>query len=136
MIGEAKIGSIAFGSWQDLRNYIPGLPGSRYSWQIFGTVNIVRAGNYEWCSSSDDGSILYIDNQMVVNNDGLHGAPGPNPCKTISMSPGEHKVLVNGFQNEGGIYQDVTYSGPDTGNRRKRPRSVSTTGMEAAAAAA
>jgi hypothetical protein len=123
--GEAKIQYVYFRDYNDIRNMVPATPTSRYAWQIYGKVHVEIPGQYEWCSSSDDGSHLYIDSKKVVDNDGLHGQPGPKPCGKIQLNQGDHSVVVVGFQNEGGIYQDLTWKGPDTGNLWKRPKSFS-----------
>jgi len=47
--------------------------------QFKGFINITEAGQHSFNSSSDDGSVVRIGNQVVVNNDGGHGAPGPAP---------------------------------------------------------
>ena len=36
-------------------------------------ITITKAGQYKFYTTSDDGSRLYIDDNLVVNNDGLHG---------------------------------------------------------------
>ncbi|MDB4691889.1 hypothetical protein OAH23_15880, partial [Verrucomicrobia bacterium] len=47
--------------------------------QFTGFLNVAEAGQHAFRSSSDDGSVVRIGNQIVVNNDGGHGAPGPAP---------------------------------------------------------
>ena len=47
--------------------------------QFTGFLNVPEAGQHAFRSSSDDGSVVRIGNQIVVNNDGGHGAPGPAP---------------------------------------------------------
>ena len=47
--------------------------------QFKGLLNITEAGQHDFRSESDDGSVVFIGNQVVVNNDGGHGAPGPAP---------------------------------------------------------
>lgn len=47
--------------------------------QFNGFLNITEAGQHSFSSSSDDGSVVRIGNQVVVNNDGGHGQPGPAP---------------------------------------------------------
>jgi len=37
-----------------------------------GFIDVPADGQYTFYTSSDDGSKLYIDNQLVVNNDGEH----------------------------------------------------------------
>ena len=47
--------------------------------QFNGFLHITEAGQHSFSSSSDDGSVVRIGNQVVVNNDGGHGQPGPAP---------------------------------------------------------
>ena len=47
--------------------------------QFKGLINIKEAGQHDFRSESDDGVVVWIGNQRVVNNDGGHGAPGPTP---------------------------------------------------------
>jgi hypothetical protein len=47
--------------------------------QFKGYVAIDEAGLHTFRSASDDGSVVFVGNQVVVNNDGGHGAPGPAP---------------------------------------------------------
>ena len=47
--------------------------------QFTGLLNVAEAGQHSFRSSSDDGSVVRIGNQIVVNNDGGHGSPGPAP---------------------------------------------------------
>jgi len=35
-------------------------------WVIYGKVQIERAGTYQFCSTSDDGSFLFVDGMRVV----------------------------------------------------------------------
>ena len=38
-----------------------------------GEITIPSDGDYSFRTTSDDGSMLFIDRQLVVDNDGLHG---------------------------------------------------------------
>jgi hypothetical protein len=40
--------------------------------EVTGNINIATAGTYQFRLTSDDGSRLRIDNQVVINHDGLH----------------------------------------------------------------
>jgi hypothetical protein len=122
-VGEAKVEYIYFRSLGDLRRYVRNTPGSKYAWQVYGKVQVDVSGKYEFCSRSDDGSLLYVGKTKVVDNDRLHGAI--NKCGKIQLNKGQHDVTLIGFQNYGGIYQDMTYRGPDTHNVWRRPKSVS-----------
>jgi len=89
---------------------------SAASWS--GMIQISQAGNYTFYSSSDDGSRLYIDGNLAVNNDVLR-AYGDGTSTTVSLTPGLHTFLELFFQ--GGSYAGVeaSYQGPDTGGLRE-----------------
>ena len=36
-------------------------------------MNFDEDGTYKLCITSDDGSKVYVRNELVINNDGLHG---------------------------------------------------------------
>jgi hypothetical protein len=65
-----------------------------------GCIDIAVTGTYTFYTNSDDGSLLYVDEQLVVNNDGLHGMrekPG-----TIDLTAGQRiNVRVEFFENGG-----------------------------------
>jgi len=123
-VGEKKVKDIYVRSNSDFRRQIPGMPGSNYAWIYYGTINVKRGGTYTFCSTSDDGSFLYVDGHKVVNNDGLHGAR--KVCRTKKLRRGTHKVTVKGFNHHGGAYQRASYSGPDTNGRNRRMVSLPT----------
>lgn len=120
--GEANVNYIKFTTTAQLQALVSQTPNQLYAWVAYGKLNIRTAGTYSLCSISDDGSYLYVDKKEVVNNDGLHGAV--NKCGSMVLSVGLHEILVAGFQNYGGVYQDVSYSGPDTLNVYKPIRSA------------
>jgi hypothetical protein len=123
-VGEKKTKDIYVRSNSDFMRLIPGMPGSNYAWIYYGTIDVKRGGTYTFCSTSDDGSFLYVDGHKVVNNDGLHGAR--KVCRTKELRRGKHTVTVKGFNAGGGAYQRATYSGPDTNNRNRRMVSLPT----------
>ena len=67
-------------------------------------------GQYTFFTNSDDGSQLFIDGQMVVNNDGLH-APVEKQG-SIALTAGEHDIVVTVFEKTGGQSLAVQWSGP------------------------
>jgi hypothetical protein len=76
-------------------------------------IEIKMAGTYAFQTCSDDGSNLYVSNQRVVNNDGLHGTY----CRegSIYLGAGMIAITVNFFENGGGAVCYVKWKGPDTG---------------------
>lgn len=80
------------------------------------TLNMPTAGDYEFMTNSDDGSRLYIDGGLVVDNDGLH-APVVETA-SVSLSAGSHSLRVEFFEKGGGQVIDVAYR---TGNPAFEP---------------
>jgi len=109
---------------EDFMREITSTPSHDYAWIYYGTVMIAREGVYTFCSTSDDGSMLIVDDKKLVDNDGLHGAQ--QRCAATKLSTGKHTVAVKGFQAGGGAYQTATYAGPDTEGVARRMVSVAT----------
>jgi hypothetical protein len=75
-----------------------------------GYINVPTDGQYTFYTSSDDGSILYIDGVQVVNNDGPHGLQ--EHLGTIGLQAGFHAISVGYFNQTGDKGLQVSYSGP------------------------
>ena len=65
-----------------------------------GYINIPEDGIYSFYLSSDDGSMLYINGQVIIDNDGLH-APGEVTDQT-ALKKGYHPIEVQYFDHGGG----------------------------------
>ena len=76
-----------------------------------GTVNVSAAASYDFQINSDDGSRLYIDGQLVVDNDGVH-AP-VTVGGSIFLNPGSYPLRVEFFERFGGQVLEVTYQGAE-----------------------
>jgi len=75
-----------------------------------GEMKILETGDYTFFLSSNDGSRLYIDDKLVIDNDGLHGTiekPGD-----IKLSAGKHKFELSYFQAGGKTSLELLMSGP------------------------
>jgi hypothetical protein len=84
-----------------LRDFTEGFPGvtKRQEWfaiEYTGKFWIEKPGLYRFALTSDDGSRLYIDDQMVVDNDGVH--PAVTKSGTVELSGGIHAIRVQYFQ--------------------------------------
>ncbi len=77
-----------------------------------GQLNVTSGGTYTFQNSSDDGSLLFVDGQQVVDDDGPHGMQ--TVAGTIYLAPGAHQVTVEYAQSGGGAGIIAQYSGPDT----------------------
>ncbi|WP_394774883.1 family 20 glycosylhydrolase [Flavobacterium sp.] len=65
-----------------------------------GYINIPETGNYTISTLSDDGSKLFIDNELVVNNDGIHWLN--EAYGAVKLEKGFHKIYINYFDQIGG----------------------------------
>ncbi|NOZ26559.1 MAG: hypothetical protein GXP39_00715 [Chloroflexi bacterium] len=73
--------------------------GERFSILWRGKIAAPRAGPYIFGTRSDDGSYVYIDGQLVVDNGGHHGAEYREG--RIDLSQGFHDIEVRYFQDGG-----------------------------------
>jgi hypothetical protein len=73
---------------------------SNFITHAIGNINITDAGNYTFRLTSDDGSRLSIDDQVVVDHDGLHGETSKDG--TITLTAGYHSLRVEFFEAGGG----------------------------------
>jgi len=82
-----------------------------YALTFEGVIQIKNNGIYEFYIQSNDGTRLFIDNKVVINHDGPHGADIEKTGK-ITLSKGNHPIRLHYFQAGGGMYLQVKYSGP------------------------
>lgn len=78
-----------------------------------GNIFIRDADVYVYELSSDDGSRLWIDDELVIDNDGLHSAQA-RPGR-IALGPGWHAILVGWFNKTGGA--ELSLSGGSLGTK-------------------
>ena len=79
-----------------------------FAMNFSGYILVPSDGQYTFYTNSDDGSNLYIDNQLVVNNDGLHGSK--EVSGTVGLQAGYHAISTAFFQQFGGQVFTVSYS--------------------------
>jgi len=83
---------------RDFREGFPGIT-DRFEWfaiRYTGSFHVMEDGKYRFQLRSDDGSRLYIDNRLVVDNDGAH--PARTKSGRIRLSEGNHNIRVEYFQ--------------------------------------
>jgi putative heme-binding domain-containing protein len=86
------------------------LADDAFALRFSGMLQVPKAGKYTFHLSSDDGSRLYLDGKLVVNNDGLHGMGDKNG--SVDLSAGPHAIVVTYFDNGGGDGLNLSWSGP------------------------
>jgi PKD repeat protein len=91
--------------------------GVRYT----GYVEVPENGEYTFYTDSDDGSRLYIGDELVVDNSGLHAAT--EESGTIQLQDGRHAITVTYFEHGGGEVLDVRWNGPGISGEQTIPES-------------
>ena len=77
----------------------PGVSSNLVEWfaiHFEAYLNITVSGTYKFKLASDDGSKLFIDDTLVINNDGVHAIQ--SKTGNINLTVGQHKLVVDYFQ--------------------------------------
>lgn len=98
---------------------------SDFAFRFRGVIQIEVAGSYTFYTSSDDGSRLYVDGFLVVDNDGLHGAQ--ERSGTIALAAGYHEIEVGFFERGGQESLAVSFSSPSLAKQPIPPDLLSPT---------
>ena len=83
--------------------------------QITGNIEVEEGGTFDFHIGGDDGVVLYINGQEVVDNDGLHGFR--TRSGEIDLEPGTHVIEVRYFENYGHAGLKVEWEGPGLDGR-------------------
>jgi hypothetical protein len=65
-----------------------------------GSISIPTSGDYTFYLLSDDGSKLYIDGKLIVDNDDCHG--DLEKSGNIQLAEGKHEIRIDYFDNING----------------------------------
>lgn len=87
------------------------LPRETHIAAVFeGGIEIPTNGTYTFYLASDDGSKLYINDDVVVDNDGDHGVI--TKSGSITLTEGRHPIRVAWFNGGGGYWLGTYIEGP------------------------
>jgi len=87
-----------------------------YALRFTGTLYVAQTDDFIFYSESNDGSRLYIDGNLIVNNDGVHNLI--EVSGTTALAAGEHSIVLEYFQNRGTEGLTVSWS---SSNIAKQP---------------
>lgn len=90
----------------------PRLRNDNFGFVFTGTLNVPAGGRWTFFTKSDDGSRLYVDGTLVVNNDGLHAVV--EASGTVELQAGSHALRVEYFELGGEESLEVLWEGPGT----------------------
>ncbi|NOY77611.1 MAG: glycoside hydrolase family 92 protein [Calditrichaeota bacterium] len=86
-----------------------------------GYIKIPADGIYTFYSLSDDGSAVFIDGELIVDNDGSHRAR--ERSSRVGLKAGFHAIRVKHFQIGGTPKLEIKWQGPGI-EEQKIPASV------------
>ncbi len=84
-----------------------------------GYLQVPNDGLYTLHLTSDDGSRMYVHDELLVDNDGLHGmleARGQ-----MALRAGYHPIRVEWFNARGALGFEIRWSGPGVGRKAEIP---------------
>ncbi|MEL7251012.1 MAG: family 16 glycoside hydrolase [Bacteroidota bacterium] len=90
--------------------------------EVTGYLRIPKTNNYTFRLTSDDGSVLFIDEEEVINNDGFHGDTSIDG--EVILAEGYHPFRALFFQGLGGRTFRLTWRSFDTQRFEPVPSSV------------
>ncbi|TKB96007.1 family 20 glycosylhydrolase [Pedobacter cryophilus] len=82
-----------------------------YGLVFTGFINVNESANFEFSLYSDDGSKLYIDDQLIIDNDGKHSRY--ERAAGVLLKSGLHKIKVAYFDDGPGSTLRVSVKGTD-----------------------
>ncbi len=66
---------------------------------FYGFIKIEKEGEYTFYLNSDDGSKLFLNNSLLIDNDGLHG--GKDVSARTFLKTGKHSIKILYFESSG-----------------------------------
>jgi hypothetical protein len=94
----------------------------QFSLRFDGIIHVHEAGDYTFYTTSDDGSRLYLDGQLVVDNGGLHGPE--EKAGTVRLAAGGHRLTVTFFEQGGGEVVTAAWQGPGVARQEIPPEAL------------
>ena len=85
-------------------------PGDYFAYKFYGQIMIPTTGTYTFYTTSDDGSNILIDGNVIVNNDYLQGPT--ERSGQVYLTAGVHDFESNFFEYTGGESMIAQISGP------------------------
>jgi len=89
-----------------------------YAELLKGILTIPQSGFYTLYLSSDDGSVLWIGNTKLIDNDGYHAAV-EQPCR-VDLKAGSYPIRIGFFQAGGDQSLGLQVEGPRV-NKQSMP---------------
>ena len=88
----------------------------QFAMRFDGYIRVPATGVYTFFLRSDDGSRMWMDGALLIDNDGLHSSL--EKSAPVALDKGLHQVAVAMFEQSGGFELDVAWSGPGVTRQR------------------
>jgi hypothetical protein len=95
-----------------------------------GFISIPSSGKWSFFSESDDGSKVYIDNILLIDNDGTHGMF--EKSNSVDLGAGSHTIRVEFFNGDGPGGLVLRWSGPSVPKQLIPPSALFTSSTSGA----
>ena len=105
LIGQnSTVSVINFQTAANFQYFVSNTPLYYFAWRFFGAMTINTAGSYKLCSTSDDGSLVYINSgtalniqsssnyTLIISDDGPHGAT--IVCASLTLQSQVYNIMV------------------------------------------
>ncbi|MFI5133178.1 MAG: alpha-L-fucosidase [Chitinophagales bacterium] len=93
----------------------------KFAFDFYGYIKIDKDGSYTFFTNSDDGSKLFVDGVVVVDNDGEHGAV--EKSGRAALKKGYHTIRVMYFDSGGDNVLKVSIQ-PEGGKKEELPADI------------
>lgn len=81
-----------------------------FAFNFEGYIEIPNDGLYTFYLISNDGSKLFLNDRLIINNDGLH--PALEEFKIVALMAGKQAITIKYFQEGGGNILKLMWEGP------------------------
>src|ERR1043165_5431149 len=98
-----------------------------FGFRFTGWISVPADGAYSFYVASDDGSRLYVNEKLVVENDGHHATTEKRG--TIQLPAGAYPIRVSYFNADGALELKVSYEGPGLPKQQIPPTALSHLGL-------
>jgi hypothetical protein len=85
---------------------------TQFALRFRGFVQIPRDGAYTFTLKADDGARVFLDGNLLIDDDGQHAA-APKLSEPIKLKAGMHPIEVQYHESWGGASLSLSYEGPD-----------------------
>ena len=96
-------------------NLAPRTANDAFGLRFRGYLKVPADGIYRFFTTSDDGSRLWVGDQMVVDNDGIHAAQ--QRTGWIALAAGLHAVRIEYVDAMSNEFLEVAFEGPGVSRR-------------------